>query len=241
MDIFDSKEPTKKEKDGLENELNDIILDKKQNSFDIKKIALLAGSVILLLILVIAIVKITSSNTNENDEFFENSSPSTQDQNEFEDNFEQVPIIEEDIPIPDEEQEKIAPEIEKEEKEIKSQEVEQKISKEEEPLKPIAEDKQKEIKKEKTDNKKTITKDQKTTKAGYYIQVGAFYKYSPNKKFLNKIKKRGYSYIIKTVLKNNKEVKKVLIGPFNSKNEAKRALIEIKSSINKDAFITRIK
>ena len=188
-------------------------------------------------------MKITSSNNDKNDEFFENSSPSMQDQNEFEDNFEQVPIIEEDISTPNEEQEKIIPEIEKEEKEIKSPKVEQKITKEEKPLKPITKNKQQKeiIKKEKTKNKKTITKDLKTTNARYYIQVGAFYKYSPNKKFLNKIKKRGYSYIIKTILKNNKEVKKVLIGPFNSKNEAKSALIDIRSSINKDAFITRIK
>ena len=43
-----------------------------------------------------------------------------------------------------------------------------------------------------------------------------------------------------TVIKDNSEIKKVLIGPYVSRAQAKKDLLKIRKTIKKDAFITRI-
>ena len=76
--------------------------------------------------------------------------------------------------------------------------------------------------------------------SGYYIQVGSFAKYEPNKKFLDSILKLGYKYKFHQVTINSKEINKVLVGPFNSESEARKALKPIRSSVEAAAFITKI-
>jgi cell division septation protein DedD len=73
-----------------------------------------------------------------------------------------------------------------------------------------------------------------TPDGSYYIQVGSFVE-KPGERFLNIIKSNGYRYIIKEQGGN----KKLLIGGYESKNQAAKALIDIKDKINKNAFITR--
>jgi len=89
-------------------------------------------------------------------------------------------------------------------------------------------------------------KHSKTITQKYYIQVAAFLKYKhPNKKFLELIKKYGYKYTIYpvSVNKNGKKIKvnKLLIGPFASRNEAKKELIKVKKYITQNAFIFKAK
>ncbi|NPA81835.1 MAG: porin family protein [Epsilonproteobacteria bacterium] len=78
-----------------------------------------------------------------------------------------------------------------------------------------------------------------------YIQVAAKLKCLPNeeydnKKFLNKIKRYGYHYIIyNTTNRAGKKVSKVLIGPYRCLSDAKRHLCDIKRKIAKDAFVYR--
>jgi DedD protein len=86
----------------------------------------------------------------------------------------------------------------------------------------------------KIETKTTQTPKQTTTKEIYYVQVGA-YQNQPNKAFLDVIQKSGYKYEIKKL--NNKT--KLLIGPYNSKEEASSALIRIKDRINKNAFLVQ--
>jgi len=72
----------------------------------------------------------------------------------------------------------------------------------------------------------------------YYIQVGAFFSYPPDKKFLKTIIKEKLSYIIVRGEKNGKTYEKVMIGPYPSRKKAKEALPVIRKRINQNAYIT---
>ena len=138
MDIFDTNEPKKesKEEKELHNELEDIILNKKDKSLDIKKIALIGGSVILLLLIVISIVKIFSQKPQPQTEDFFASAP-TEEKSVEEKSFEQVPIIKEETKEPEEEKfEKLVQEVikEKEPQEVKK---EPKEATKKEPIKEV--------------------------------------------------------------------------------------------------------
>jgi cell division septation protein DedD len=73
-----------------------------------------------------------------------------------------------------------------------------------------------------------------TNNGRYYIQVGSFVD-APGKRFLNIIKANGFSYIIRQKGGN----KKLLIGGYETRSQAAKALIDVKDKINKNAFITR--
>ncbi|SFP09543.1 SPOR domain-containing protein [Hydrogenimonas thermophila] len=73
----------------------------------------------------------------------------------------------------------------------------------------------------------------------YYIQVGAFFNYPPDKKFLNAITKEKLSYVIVKGEKNGKTYEKVMIGPYPSRKKAKEALPVIRKRINQNAYITK--
>lgn len=73
----------------------------------------------------------------------------------------------------------------------------------------------------------------------YFIQTGTFLKFRPNDKFLNSFQNIGLSYILDTYEKNGKNIIRVLVGPFENKVDAKKALIDIKEKIVKDAYILK--
>jgi len=85
---------------------------------------------------------------------------------------------------------------------------------------------------------KTETKSSNVS-SGYYVQVGKF-KSNPDKNFLNKIKAKGYAYTIMPISENGKLASKILIGPFKNNTEAHRKLNDVRESILKEAFITKI-
>lgn len=89
--------------------------------------------------------------------------------------------------------------------------------------------------------KETFKHISKPTIKGYFIQVGATSRSFPDKRFLSKIKNAGFDYIVHTVYVNGRKIKKVLVGPYNSKTEANNALGSVKSSINPSAFVYRLK
>ncbi len=74
----------------------------------------------------------------------------------------------------------------------------------------------------------------------HYVQVGSFAQYAPNKTFLRKITGSGYSYTYYKVVVNGKTINKVIIGPFNSKAAARKALSTIRKRIEKGAFILKV-
>ena len=72
--------------------------------------------------------------------------------------------------------------------------------------------------------------------AHYYIQVGSFSQ-TPSTRFLNTIKKHGFSYKVTAPTANG--TKKLLIGPYKSRTDADNALVRVKDRINKGAFIVK--
>jgi D-alanyl-D-alanine carboxypeptidase/D-alanyl-D-alanine-endopeptidase (penicillin-binding protein 4) len=64
-----------------------------------------------------------------------------------------------------------------------------------------------------------------------FIQTGSFSQ-KPPQRYLERIKSLGYEY----TLKNSSPIK-VLVGPFTSKDDAKKELDRIKQEINSNAFI----
>lgn len=98
--------------------------------------------------------------------------------------------------------------------------------------------KEEEIFTQKTQTKSISAKRQAKSfiQKGYYVQVGAFYKLTPSDKLLNKIKKSGHTYHLFKSRINNSSYTKVVIGPYETKQEAIAKLPEIKK-IEQDAYI----
>jgi hypothetical protein len=78
--------------------------------------------------------------------------------------------------------------------------------------------------------------------AGYYIQVGSFFK-EINPHYLNKIRGFFYPYVIQKVVKPSSDVviRRVLIGPFNSLALAMDSLAGVREKVNKNAYIQTLK
>lgn len=81
---------------------------------------------------------------------------------------------------------------------------------------------------------------QTTLQKGSYIQVLATADFKPDADYIKKLKNRGYSYTLYKTTVKGKEYIKVLVGPFD---EAKLSseMPNIRATINKDAFVFRVK
>ncbi len=82
-----------------------------------------------------------------------------------------------------------------------------------------------------TQNKQIIKNADKTI---YYIQVGAF-KRDPNPKFIQKLKENGFTFITKI----SKGIRRVRVGPYDSYQQAKEALPDIKAKLGIDGLIVK--
>ena len=74
----------------------------------------------------------------------------------------------------------------------------------------------------------------------FYIQIGSF-SGTPNKAFLYKITRAGYQYKPIQFPMGNKEITKLLIGPYQKKKHAFNILPHVKKQIQKNAFIAEIR
>lgn len=81
---------------------------------------------------------------------------------------------------------------------------------------------------------------QTTLQKGNYIQVLATADFKPDADYIKKLKSKGYSYTLYKTTVKGKEYIKVLVGPFD---EAKLSseMPNIRATINKDAFVFRVK
>ncbi|MDD3323735.1 MAG: SPOR domain-containing protein [Sulfurospirillaceae bacterium] len=101
------------------------------------------------------------------------------------------------------------------------------------PAKKVVEEPKKETPKPKTST---------AIKSGsIYVQVGATSKSTPDVKFLDSLKKNGFDVKLQPVEINNQKLTKILVGPYSTEAEANTALAKARASINKNAFIYRIK
>ena len=227
------------------NELSDIILDNKnsEGSNKIKKILIL--SIILLLIFIFAIAGVKFFNKPEvkknNFNIVLPPEPTTKKITKKEELFKQVPIIEENSSASKDNFNAMVEKLKnKEQTKEKSITNTQKNKQQKEIISKTP--KEKDIKSALTKalkHKKVVKKID--LKSRVYIQVGVTFKTKPDKKYLHKITKAGYSYKLYTLKISGKKATKILVGPYKDKKDARSNLMKVKKEINKAAFIYVIK
>lgn len=227
------------------NELSDIILDNKnsEGSNKIKKILIL--SIILLLIFIFAIAGVKFFNKPEvkknNFNIVLPPEPTTKKTTKKEELFKQVPIIEENSSASKDNFNAMVEKLKnKEQTKEKSITNTQKNKQQKEIISKTP--KEKDIKSALTKalkHKKVVKKID--LKSRVYIQVGVTFKTKPDKKYLHKIAKAGYSYKLYTLKISGKKATKILVGPYKDKKDARSNLMKVKKEINKAAFIYVIK
>ncbi|MFA5455462.1 MAG: SPOR domain-containing protein [Sulfurimonas sp.] len=233
-------------------ELNDIILNKNSSSLGNKKIVLAVATLGIILILVVMLMNSLASSGNDNLPQVilppepQKEAKAVTDEPLFED----VNVVQEttqDNVSLDQIAQKLKEESVKETSKVQAQsstaaavaeEPKKTETKKTETVKTTA---------QKTPTAKVAAKEPlsepKTAAAspsGHYIQVGSFSKIEPNKKFLDSITNLGYKYKFHPVTINSKVISKVLVGPFDSEAEARKALKNVRASVEAGAFLTKI-
>ncbi len=89
-------------------------------------------------------------------------------------------------------------------------------------------------------SKPKTTASKPALKGNYYVQVGSFGRFSPDKNFLQKITSNCYTYNLNTVTVAGKEVTKVLVGPYTTDKAARKDIQDIRAKIEPGAFLSRI-
>ena len=220
------------------NELNDIILNKGSTANNNKKVILAVATLGVILIIVVMLMNsLTSTGTDNLPQTPLPPEPKAQATQEMKDEplFEEVEVMEEESKSNDN-LDAIAKKLKAESQEVMVQEVEvveEPVIVEAKPEpKPVVKTAPKPV-------AKTITQ-ASTSKNYYYIQVGSFSKYAPNKKFLNSISNLGYKYKFHKVTTNGKSLNKVLVGPFKSSLVAKDARRVLRAKVEPGAFLIKL-
>jgi DedD protein len=212
------------------NELNNIILDKHSGSNNNKKVILAVATLGVILIIVVMLMNTLTSDGNKNlPQAVLPPVPSVKAAQNAEEEplFEDVKVIQEES-MKNDNLDKIAQKLKEE-------------SKQQEIITPVTPTKEvKTVEKAQTVQKKVEQQVQNSSASSYYIQVGSFSKYEPNKKFLKSIEDKGFSYKYHKTSVNSKSLTKVLVGPFATEKEARDALRVIRSSIESGAFLTKM-
>ncbi len=216
------------------NELNDIILNKNTTTGGNKKIILAVATLGVILIIVVMLMNTLTSNGTDN---LPQAVIPPQPQ------ITSIPIIEEEPLF--EEVEVIQEDSQSDNLDNIAQKLKQESLAEVEvipdPIVAVAKHiAKKPIVKKAVVKKTVIPKTLVATANAYYIQVGSFSKYAPNKKFLKSITDRGYSYKYHKVKTNGKVLNKVLVGPFKTEKQAKNARTNIRLSIEPGAFLFKL-
>jgi len=212
------------------NELSDIVLNKNGSSSSNKKIILAVATLGIILIVVVLLMNSLSSQGTDNlpqAVLPPKPKPQATTQKATEEPlFENVKVIQEKTSS-DEDLDKIAQKLKQE-----SVQEQKTVVPEQKTVAPE--------KKLVTKKKKVVPKPQVTSTIKYYIQVGSFSKYKPNKKFLKSITDLGYKYTYYIVTVNAKTLNKVLIGPFKTQKEANSAKRVIRAKIEPGAFLIKL-
>lgn len=243
-----------------EQEYSDIMLSSNTNNEINKKKYLVLGLILVILFLLTIIVIRLLTNDSPEDDSFSKSNDNKSEQVLASENIEEQyqKIINEKLKNIQEEKEQIAATEEQIESKLNLQKIEEK----EQALESIKKETKPDVfdvKKNKdvyTPTKKVAIKEPKpivikktipkppskevkkvysnviTNKPkGNFVQIGAFSK-MPNDKYLSSITKNGFTYKVYKVKINNKLFHKVLIGPYNSRGQAKLATDNIKKKLN---------
>jgi len=230
------------------NELNDIILNRGGGNNGMKKIMLAVASLAILLIIVVVIMSSLNSDGTANLPQPIEPPKNIQAQAPIDEDplFEPIPI-DETIPAEDS-LNNVAKKIKEQSvkeaneefiagpEEIIQEEVTEVIvpAKYEKPVKMTPKKVTPTKVVQKPAAKKSIPAPAAT--GNYYVQVGAFGRFNPDKKFLQKITNNGFTYKLHKV--DNKT--KVLVGPYPTDKAARKDLGKIRKTIEPGAFLSRI-
>ncbi len=218
------------------NELSDIVLNKGGSSNSNKKIILAIATLGVVLIVVVMLMNsINSKGTGNLPQAVLPPEPKAQVASENaldkEPLFENVPVVQENKQE-DTNLDHIA-------KKLKQESAATQVENIEEPVKttPTVQ-KQQRVVKAKVLPKKVKKTHEKVAilKHAYFVQVGSFSRYKPNKKFLSSITKLGYKYSYHKV----KNINKVLVGPFKTRKEANKAKAILRSKVVRGAFLVKL-
>ena len=234
------------------NELSDIVLEKGDSkTLKLKRILILVAFLILVFLVALASMKMMNKEpSKETSKLILPPEPSAQEAPVTKDDqlFKQVPIIEEN-PKKESFEEMIKTLKEKEAQKQEEAKVKESATQTTAPIKSetpkLTETKPKEesVKKEVAKPKEApapVSQQSTSADAGIYIQIGAVAT-APEQKVLNDIKSKGFEYRLYKTVVNGNNVTKILIGPYAKSEDAQNALISVRASINKNAFIYRIK
>ncbi len=216
------------------NELNDIILNKGGGSGGGKKVLMAVATLAIILIIVVVIMnRLNSDGTDNLPQAVLPPEPDAAGIVKEDPLFEPVEVIKEDVPEEDN-LDRIAQKL-KEESMVEEAPVVvvEEVPEVVEPA-PVA---TKPAPKPAPAAPKPAAV---TPKGQYYVQVGSFSKLEPNAKFLQTITESGYQYHYHTVRSNGRSINKVLVGPFGSEREARKALPSIRKNIEPGAFLTKV-
>ncbi|AHJ12020.1 SPOR domain-containing protein [Sulfurospirillum multivorans] len=236
------------------NELSDIVLEKGDTkTLKMKRILILVAFLILVFLVALASMKVANKDEGKDtSKLILPPEPTQETQIPKDDQlFKQVPIIEEN-PKKESFEDMIKTLKEKEaqkQEEAKGTEAKPKESATTSATPPVKET----LPKVKEETKKEATKTQPllrsteisdtpsgSANAGIYVQVGAVAT-TPDAKQLSDIKSKGFEYKLYPTVVNGNKVTKILIGPYAKSSDAESALVLIRSSVNKNAFIYRVK
>ena len=234
------------------NEFSDIVLEKGDSkTLKLKRILILVAFLILVFLVALASMKMMNKEpSKETSKLILPPEPSAQEAPVTKDDqlFKQVPIIEEN-PKKESFEEMIKTLKEKEAQKQEEAKVKESATQTTAPIKnetpKVTETKPKEenVKKEVAKPKEApapVSQQSTSADAGIYIQVGAVAT-TPEQKVLNDIKSKGFEYRLYKTVVNGNNVTKILIGPYAKSEDAQNALVSVRASLNKNAFIYRIK
>lgn len=108
-----------------------------------------------------------------------------------------------------------------------------------EDVKTAFRDATKNVAKQKAEPKVKQTTTATKTPGTYFVQVGYFESEAAAKGLREKANSIGFGSTTKSAVKNDKNVTKVWVGPFDSKEDAAKALPKIRGQIKSDAFIVK--
>ncbi|HIC43659.1 MAG TPA: SPOR domain-containing protein [Sulfurimonas sp.] len=228
------------------NELNDIILNRSNGNNGMKKIMLAVAALAVLLIIVVVIMSslnssgmanlpqaieppknIQSSSIKDEDPLFEpiaiDETPSTEDS---------LDSLAKKIKAQSEEYSPLDEDFIEGPENVLVEETDIFVPAKYE--KPVPKVVKKALVRKSVPKKKVVSKP--AIKGNFYVQVGSFGRFTPEKKFLTKITSNGYTYIIHKV----SNVTKVLVGPYSTDQAARKELRTIRSKIEPGAFLSRI-
>ncbi len=216
------------------NELNDIILNKGGGGAGNKKVLLAIATLAIVLIIVVVIMNRISTDSNEHlpQAVLPPEPADTPALVEDDPLFEPVTVIEEK-PAHSDNLDKITQRLKEESLSEKEKIVEETVV----VVEPVVKPTPKPVAKPKP---KPTPQPKAVTAGKYYVQVGSFSKYEPNKKFIKSITDNGYSYTYHKVVRSGKKINKVLIGPFEDEAAARKAIKVIRKKIESGAFLTKV-